>query len=252
MEKKLRVIVADSTDNFGKPCRNALRNHGIDAECIEKDGKRLIDTVTKVRPDAVVMDVFLPGADAISVMNSLRTQSPMLNTKFFVVFGFDNPTHESDIMNAGADYFFLRPFDYDAMSQRILAMFASNLKSERTETADSLEMRITQTLHQIGVPAHIKGYQYLREAILMSIEDPESINAVTKLLYPGVAKKYATTSSRVERAIRHAIEVAWDRGDVEVLNSYFGYTIQSQRGKPTNSEFVAMIADKFRLQLKAC
>ena len=252
MEKKLRVIVADSTDNFGNPCRNALRNHGIDAECIEKDGKRLIDTVTKVRPDAVVMDVFLPGADAISVMNSLRTQSPMLNTKFFVVFGFDNPTLESDIMNAGADYFFLRPFDYDAMSQRILAMFASNLKSERTETADSLEMRITQTLHQIGVPAHIKGYQYLREAILMSIEDPESINAVTKLLYPGVAKKYATTSSRVERAIRHAIEVAWDRGDVEVLNSYFGYTIQSQRGKPTNSEFVAMIADKFRLQLKAC
>lgn len=252
MEKKLRVIVADSTDNFGKPCRNALRNHGIDAECIEKDGKRLIDTVTKVRPDAVVMDVFLPGADAISVMNSLRAQSPMLNTKFFVVFGFDNPTLESDIMNAGADYFFLRPFDYDAMSQRILAMFASNLKSERTETADSLEMRITQTLHQIGVPAHIKGYQYLREAILMSIEDPESINAVTKLLYPGVAKKYATTSSRVERAIRHAIEVAWDRGDVEVLNSYFGYTIQSQRGKPTNSEFVAMIADKFRLQLKAC
>ncbi len=252
MEKKLRVIVADSTDNFGKPCRNALRNHGIDAECIEKDGKRLIDTVTKVRPDAVVMDVFLPGADAISVMNSLRAQSPMLNTKFFVVFGFDNPTLESDIMNAGADYFFLRPFDYDAMSQRILAMFASNLKSERTETADSLEMRITQTLHQIGVPAHIKGYQYLREAILMSIEDPESINAVTKLLYPGVAKKYATTSSRVERAIRHAIAVAWDRGDVEVLNSYFGYTIQSQRGKPTNSEFVAMIADKFRLQLKAC
>ena len=252
MEKKLRVIVADSTDNFGKPCRNALRNHGIDAECIEKDGKRLIDTVTKVRPDAVVMDVFLPGADAISVMNSLRTQSPMLNTKFFVVFGFDNPTLESDIMNAGADYFFLRPFDYDAMSQRILAMFASNLKSERTETADSLEMRITQTLHQIGVPAHIKGYQYLREAILMSIEDPESINAVTKLLYPGVAKKYATTSSRVERAIRHAIEVAWDWGDVEVLNSYFGYTFHSQRGKPTNSEFVAMIADKFRLQLKAC
>ena len=252
MEKKLRGIVAESTDNFGKPCRNALRNHGIDAECIEKDGKRLIDTVTKVRPDAVVMDVFLPGADAISVMNSLRTQSPMLNTKFFVVFGFDNPTLESDIMNAGADYFFLRPFDYDAMSQRILAMFASNLKNERTETADSLEMRITQTLHQIGVPAHIKGYQYLREAILMSIEDPESINAVTKLLYPGVAKKYSTTSSRVERAIRHAIEVAWDRGDVEVLNSYFGYTIQSQRGKPTNSAFVAMIADKFRLQLKAC
>ncbi len=252
MEKKLRIIVADSTDNFGKPCRNALRNHGIDAECIDKDGKRLIDTVAKARPDAVIMDVFLPGADAITVMNTLRTQFPMLVTKFIVVFGFDNPTLESDVMNAGADYFFLRPFDYDGMSQRILSMFASNKQTEHGGSSDSLEMRITQTLHQIGVPAHIKGYQYLREAILMSIEDPESINAVTKLLYPGVAKKYSTTSSRVERAIRHAIEVAWDRGDVEVLNSYFGYTIQSQRGKPTNSEFVAMIADKFRLQLKAC
>ena len=176
----------------------------------------------------------------------------IINIGFIFVFGFDNPTLESDVMNAGADYFFLRPFDYDGMSQRILSMFASNKQTEHGGSSDSLEMRITQTLHQIGVPAHIKGYQYLREAILMSIEDPESINAVTKLLYPGVAKKYSTTSSRVERAIRHAIEVAWDRGDVEVLNSYFGYTIQSQRGKPTNSEFVAMIADKFRLQLKAC
>ncbi|MBQ8027256.1 MAG: sporulation transcription factor Spo0A, partial [Clostridia bacterium] len=235
-----------------KPCRAALKNHGMDAECIDKDGKMLIETVIKTRPDAVIMDVFLPGADAISVMNSLRSQYPMIGTKFIVVFGFDNPALESDVMNAGADYFFLRPFDYDEMSQRILSMFASKHHPHPGEGADSLEMRITQTLHQIGVPAHIKGYQYLREAIMMSIEDPESINAVTKLLYPGVAKKYATTSSRVERAIRHAIEVAWDRGDVEVLNSYFGYTIQSQRGKPTNSEFVAMIADKFRLQLKAC
>ena len=252
MEKKLRIIIADSTDNFGKPCRMALKNYGMDADCIEKDGKRLIETVGKIRPDAVVMDVFLPGADAISVMNNLRAQHPSLVTKFIVVFGFDNPTLESDVMNAGADYFFLRPFDYNEMAQRISSMFASKQQSHQVDGNDNLEMRITRTLHQIGVPAHIKGYQYLREAIIMSIEDPESINAVTKLLYPGVAKKYSTTSSRVERAIRHAIEVAWDRGDVEVLNSYFGYTIQSQRGKPTNSEFVAMIADKFRLQLKAC
>ena len=175
----------------------------------------------------------------------------MLATKFIIVFGFDNPALESDIMNAGADYFFLRPFDYDAMANRIQSMFTDKQRESTREGTDSLEMRITQTLHMIGVPAHIKGYQYLREAIIMSIEDPDSINAVTKLLYPGVAKKYATTSSRVERAIRHAIEVAWDRGDVEVLNSYFGYTIQSQRGKPTNSEFIAMLADKFRLQLKA-
>lgn len=251
MEKKLRILIADAGDNFGKPCRAAFRGHGFDAECIEKDGRRLIETVAKIRPDAVVMDVFLPGADAISVMSSLKIQHPMLTTKFIVVFGFDNPSLESDVMNAGADYFFLRPFDYEAMAQRVQAMFADKQTESGRGSGDSLEMRITQTLHQIGVPAHIKGYQYLREAIIMSIEDPESINAVTKLLYPGVAKKFATTSSRVERAIRHAIEVAWDRGDVEVLNSYFGYTIQSQRGKPTNSEFIAMLADKFRLQLKA-
>ena len=251
MEKKLRVIIADNTDNFGRPCKNALKGRGIEAECIDKDGRRLIETVAKTRPDAVVMDVFMPGADAISVMTNLRAQHPMLNTKFIVVFGFDNPTLESDIMNSGAEYFFLRPFDYDEMAQRILSLFASSREAARPHDGDTLEMRITQTLHQIGVPAHIKGYQYLREAIIMAIEEPESINAVTKLLYPGVAKKYSTTSSRVERAIRHAIEVAWDRGDVEVLNSYFGYTIQSQRGKPTNSEFVAMIADKYRLQLKA-
>ena len=250
MEKKLRVIVADNTDNFGRPCRNALKGRGIEAECIDKDGRRLIEIISKTRPDAVVMDVFLPGADAITVMTNLRSQYPVLHTKFIVVFGFDNPTLESDVMNAGADYFFLRPFDYDEMACRIVSLFASSHEKAKPHENDSLEMMITQTLHRIGVPAHIKGYQYLREAIIMSIEDPESINAVTKLLYPGVAKKYSTTSSRVERAIRHAIEVAWDRGDVEVLNSYFGYSIQSQRGKPTNSEFVAMIADKYRLQLK--
>ncbi len=251
MEKKLRILIADISDNFGKPCRAALKNNGMDAECIEKDGRRLIEIVSKTRPDAVIMDVFLPGADAISVISSLKIQHPMLTTKFIIVFGFDNPSLESDVMNAGADYFFLRPFDYEAMANRIKSMFTDKQHESFRESTDNLEMKITQTLHMIGVPAHIKGYQYLREAIIMSIEDPESINAVTKLLYPGVAKKYATTSSRVERAIRHAIEVAWDRGDVEVLNSYFGYTIQSQRGKPTNSEFIAMLADKFRLQLKA-
>ena len=116
--------------------------------------------------------------------------------------------------------------------------------------SNSLELKVTEILHQIGVPAHIKGYHYLRDSIILSIEKPEIINAVTKQLYPTVAKKYETTSSRVERAIRHAIEVAWDRGDVEVLNSYFGYTIQGSRGKPTNSEFIAMISDKLRLQMK--
>ena len=127
--------------------------------------------------------------------------------------------------------------------------FAPSTSGEDYATAD-LESQVTKIIHQIGVPAHIKGYQYLRTAILLTVNDGEIINSVTKILYPTVAKKYQTTTSRVERAIRHAIEVAWDRGDVDVLNSYFGYTIQNNRGKPTNSEFIAMIADNLRLKYK--
>lgn len=249
MEKNCRVLVADNSEAFGKTCLRIFRSHGLEVECAQKDGRKLIEAVTRQQPDVVLMDVFLPNLDAIGVVKSLKSSNLKITPKFIVVSGFDNPTLESEVMAAGADYYFLRPFDYDEMAKRILSL--TSRRENPHEASASLEIQVTQTLHKIGVPAHIKGYQYLREAILMAIEDEESINAVTKLLYPGVAKKFSTTSSRVERAIRHAIEVAWDRGDVEVLNSYFGYTIQSSRGKPTNSEFVAMIADKFRLQLKA-
>jgi two-component system response regulator (stage 0 sporulation protein A) len=163
---------------------------------------------------------------------------------------------QKELIDAGADYYFLKPFDTNAMAERLIQL--SGWKNERTPivvkdnvvTDTQLEIMITDIIHQIGVPAHIKGYHYLREAIVLSIKNSEIINSVTKLLYPTVAKKHGTTSSRVERAIRHAIEVAWDRGDIDVLNSYFGYTIQNERGKPTNSEFIAMISDKLRLKLK--
>ena len=161
-------------------------------------------------------------------------------------------------MSAGASYFVLRPFNVSELAQNIVRL-VNNKNSQSTglpvqgktdKHEISLEVTVTEILHQIGVPAHIKGYHYLRDSIIMSVEKPEIINAVTKQLYPSVAKKYETTSSRVERAIRHAIEVAWDRGDVDVLNSYFGYTIHNGRGKPTNSEFIAMISDKLRLQMR--
>ena len=152
---------------------------------------------------------------------------------------------------------FLKPLDFNELAQRIMQI--SNWESEKSPlvikngvvTDPQLELLITDIIHQIGVPAHIKGYHYLREAIMMSVKNTELINSVTKMLYPSVAQKHKTTSSRVERAIRHAIEVAWDRGDIDVLNAYFGYTVQNDRGKPTNSEFIAMISDKIRLQLKA-
>lgn len=155
-------------------------------------------------------------------------------------------------MQSGASYFTISPFNPAELAQRMLqfATHGEQHPPERSERGD-VELQVTEILHQIGVPAHIKGYHYLRDSILMAIETPEIINAVTKQLYPSVAKQYETTSSRVERAIRHAIEVAWDRGDVDVLNSYFGYTIHNTRGKPTNSEFIAMISDKLRLQMKS-
>lgn len=251
MEKNCRVLVADCSDNFGKPCARALRGAKLDADCVEKDGRILLDYILKSKPDVVIMDMFMPNLDAIGVMKGVRKQLSGALPKFIVVLSFDNPMIESEVMAAGADYFFLRPIEHEKIAARVASLYGGENTAVHSGE-ESIEVKVTQTLHQIGVPAHIKGYQYLREAILMTIAEPDSINAVTKLLYPGVAKRFSTTSSRVERAIRHAIEVAWDRGDVEVLNSYFGYTIQSTRGKPTNSEFIAMIADKFRLTLKAC
>ncbi len=251
MEKNCRVLVADCSDNFGKPCARALRGAKLDADCVEKDGRILLDYILKSKPDVVIMDMFMPNLDAIGVMKGVRKQMSGALPKFIVVLSFDNPMIESEVMAAGADYFFLRPIEHEEIAARVASLYGGENTAVHS-SEESIEVKVTQTLHQIGVPAHIKGYQYLREAILMTIAEPDSINAVTKLLYPGVAKRFSTTSSRVERAIRHAIEVAWDRGDVEVLNSYFGYTIQSTRGKPTNSEFIAMIADKFRLTLKAC
>lgn len=254
MDKLIKVLLADNSDTFGIPCANRMRVHGLDVEIVEKDGKRIVEAVAQKRPDVVIMDFFLPRLDAIGVMNNVKALKLSHTPQFMVMSGFDNSNLEREAIQAGASYYFLKPFDADEMANRILSLSALSAKpdtrSRRGENTSSLEMRVTEIIHQIGVPAHIKGYQYLRDSILMAIEDEEIINAVTKRLYPAVAKKHGTTSSRVERAIRHAIEVAWDRGDVDVLNSYFGYTIHNGRGKPTNSEFIAMISDKFRLQLK--
>lgn len=253
MEKKVKVLLADNSESFGIPYAATMRSNGLDVDLTEKDGKIVVEAISKKTPDVVVLDFFLPRLDAIGVMTSVRALGLSKTPQFMVMSGFDNPNLEREAIQAGADYYFLKPLDAAEMAVRILSLSNKNNVEpiRRNSAADSsLEIRVTDILHQIGVPAHIKGYQYLRDSIMMAIEDEEIINAVTKRLYPAVAKKHGTTSSRVERAIRHAIEVAWDRGDVDVLNSYFGYTIHNERGKPTNSEFVAMISDKFRLQLK--
>ncbi len=254
MSGKISVLLADNSEYFAIPCANVMKAHGLDVTMTEKDGKAVLEALTTQQPDVVLMDLFLPRLDALGVLSSLEGMRLPRRPRMMVMSAFDNPALEREAMAAGADYYFLKPFDAAAMAQRILTLCSEPVLTARAalprEEESNLEMQVTEIIHQIGVPAHIKGYRYLRDAILMAIEDGQIINAVTKRLYPAVAKMHGTTSSRVERAIRHAIEVAWDRGDVDTLTSYFGYTIHNERGKPTNSEFIAMIADKFRLQLK--
>ena len=255
MGRKINVLLADNSEYFAVPCANVMKSQGLDVVMCDKDGRAVLEALSHQPFDVVIMDTFLPRLDALGVLSSLDSLELPKQPLMMVMSGFDNPALEREMMNAGADYYFLKPFDAAQMAQRILTLCGESPAESRRERpagggASSLEMQVTDIIHQIGVPAHIKGYQYLRDAILMAIDDDQIINAVTKRLYPAVAKKHATTSSRVERAIRHAIEVAWDRGDVDVLNAYFGYTIHNSRGKPTNSEFIAMISDKFRLQLK--
>ena len=254
MSGKISVLLADNSEYFAIPCANVMKAHGLDVTMTEKDGKAVLEALTTQQPDVVLMDLFLPRLDALGVLSSMEGIRLSHRPRMMVMSAFDNPTLEREAMAAGADSYFLKPFDAASMAQRILALCSEPVSTDRTvlhrEEESNLEMQVTEIIHQIGVPAHIKGYRYLRDAILMAIEDGQIINAVTKRLYPAVAKMHGTTSSRVERAIRHAIEVAWDRGDVDTLTSYFGYTIHNERGKPTNSEFIAMIADKFRLQLK--
>ena len=256
MENKLKLVLADDGAEFGINCANVLKSYGITVTLCEKDGQKLLHYIKTQKPDIVVADVFMPNLDILGVLDSLKDLPKKEQPMVFVMSSVDNPKLEKESLSAGAAYYFIKPFDLTMMAERILKLSGwrteeTPLVYNNTVVSDTdLEFMVTEIIHQIGVPAHIKGYNYLRESIILAIKDSEIINSVTKTLYPTVAKEHSTTSSRVERAIRHAIEVAWDRGDVNVLNSYFGYTIHNNRGKPTNSEFIAMISDKLRLRLK--
>lgn len=257
MTKKTNVIIAGEGNNGMELCAKALKSKGCEVKLIEKDGKKLANLVLSEKPDAIVMDALMARLDALGVLEEVGGEIKRNKTLTFVLSSVENPVFEEELLSAGADYYFLKPVDYSFVAERIFKMIKRNEtgleKSSQSSVEDSkeLEIVISEIMRQIGVPAHIKGYQYLRQSILLTVNDPELMHAVTKVLYPTVAKQNNTTSSRVERAIRHAIEVAWDRGDVDVLSSYFGYTIQNSRGKPTNSEFIAMISDKLRLDMKA-
>lgn len=256
MENNLKIVIADDTSELGQNCARAFKAFGMQVSLCEKDGKKAVSSVKNEKPDILLADVFMPNLDILGVMKKLSDIDPKERPMVVAMSSVDNQRLEKEMLEAGVSYYFLKPFDVNVMAERIIQL--SGWKNEKapliiknTALSDpELEMMVTEIIHQIGVPAHIKGYHYLREAIMLSIKNSDIVNSVTKLLYPTVAKTHNTTASRVERAIRHAIEVAWDRGDIDVLNSYFGYTIQNDRGKPTNSEFIAMISDKLRLKLK--
>lgn len=242
---KVKLLMTELTPELTKQCTQVLTENNIEVTVCEKDGVKALAAILTQKPDAVLLDAFMPGLDALSVKHRWE-EADGKDTVFFVTGSFTDDALESEMMESGFSFYFQKPFDPQVLAQRVHSLNGTEIPQPAADD----ECTVTEILHQIGVPAHIKGYQFLRDAILMTMRDPEYINSVTKRLYPEIAKANETTASRVERAIRHAIEVAWDRGDVDTLNSYFGYTIHNLRGKPTNSEFIAMIADKMRLDKK--
>jgi len=245
-QKELRILFSEQSNEVIQNTKRFFEEKGIKVYFCSKDGRALLQQVEQIKPQVLVSDVFLSGLDAIGVKRECEklADSPKL---FFATGTTDSEKITGQILGAGYDYYFLKPYSYEMLLDRIEQLFKTSYSKQ---TGSDLEYEVSEILHTMGVPAHIKGYSLLRQGIIMVINEPEVITLVTKRLYPELAKANKTTASRVERAIRHAIEVAWDRGNVEVMNDYFGYTISNMRGKPTNSEFIAMISDRMRLEMK--
>ncbi|MEF9933772.1 MAG: sporulation transcription factor Spo0A [Clostridium sp.] len=261
--RKIKILIADDNKEFSSILSQYLKEQNdFEVVAIANDGLEAVELVGNYKPDVLVLDIIMPHLDGLGVLEKINSMTGINLPKVIVLSAVGQDKITQRAINLGAEYYVVKPFDMDIFSKRIRQMFSqgsmdeirrpSLLMPESTpfSNVNSLEADITNIIHEIGVPAHIKGYLYLREAIQMVVKDIELLSAVTKELYPSIAKKYNTTASRVERAIRHAIEVAWSRGQVETINRIFGYTVHNDKGKPTNSEFIAMVADKLRLQSK--
>ena len=253
MDNQTTVIIADNTEEF---CSNLTamiqRTEGFRVLGTVGDGEQAIRMVMERKPNILVLDMMLAKKDGISVLKAISTMDN--KPAVLATSGFITEYVASAAANLGVRYLMLKPCDMSALVEHLEEIRGGENRRQapaRHTGPASIEAMVTSIIHEIGVPAHIKGYQYLREAIIIAVEDMDVINAITKVLYPQVAKTFQTTPSRVERAIRHAIEVAWDRGDLDTLQRFFGYTVSNTKGKPTNSEFIALIADKLQLQLKS-
>ena len=256
METTTKILIADENEVARQSLLTDLRRAGYTNIEAVTNGEDALIRIERFHPDIVIIDVCLSKLDGIGVLRNCKNINFGVDKapSFIVVSMVSNQSIFMQAANAGAELCLLKPYNSESLCDHVSSIVKRRKEGEASvaegDRTPDIETQVTKIIHQIGVPAHIKGYQYLRTAILLTVKDSDIINSVTKILYPSVAKKYQTTTSRVERAIRHAIEVAWDRGDVDTLNSYFGYTIQNNRGKPTNSEFIAMIADNLRLQYK--
>ena len=266
-DSKISVLIADDNKEFCSILNDYLLNQkDIVVTGIAKDGREALELIQQKQPDLVVLDIIMPHLDGLGVLEKLNGMDLDKMPRVIVLSAVGQDKITQQAITLGADYYVVKPFDMDIFTKRIREMFntqdvETKRRSVSTQVVEreaattsrgpiDLETEITSIIHEIGVPAHIKGYMYLREAITMVVNDMELLSAVTKELYPSIAKKYNTTASRVERAIRHAIEVAWGRGQVDAINKLFGYTVHNEKGKPANSEFIAIIADKLRLKNK--
>ncbi len=270
MKEKITVLIADDNIEFATTLKKYFDSKdNMEVIAVAKDGEEAFEKIVECQPDVALLDVIMPHLDGIGVLEKLNSTN-LEKYPFCVMIsavGQDKITKQA--INLGAQYYVVKPFDIEVLIKRIESLknyqvpdrkpnfvvketkaeYIQIPKSEKSE--ENLEALVTNIIHEVGVPAHIKGYQYLREAIMMAVDNIDVINQITKQLYPEIARKYKTTSSRVERAIRHAIEVAWSRGKIEATENIFGYTVNADKGKPTNSEFIAMIADKLRLEIKS-
>uniref|UniRef100_UPI0038CD118E sporulation transcription factor Spo0A n=1 Tax=Tepidibacter formicigenes TaxID=227138 RepID=UPI0038CD118E len=267
VKQKINIVIADDNKDFCQILKEYLQNENdVEILGIAKDGVEALDLVSEKEPDLLILDIIMPHLDGLGVIEKLNSMNIKKMPKIIILSAVGQDKITQRAINLGADYYIVKPFDFSVFISRIRELVGhkdvsvieknkpliefKTVKNDFVRNNGNIEAEITNIIHEIGVPAHIKGYLYLREAIKMVIDNVELLSAVTKELYPNIAKQFNTTPSRVERAIRHAIEVAWSRGKVDTINQLFGYTVHNTKGKPTNSEFIAMVADKLRLEHK--
>lgn len=271
MREKISIIVADDNKDFAMTLLNYLDSQeDMEVIGVAQDGNEAYDMILNVEPDIVLLDVIMPHLDGLGVLEKIQSSSMSKKPMCIMLSAVGQDKITQKAIALGAQYYVIKPVDIEILTKRIRELkyyqptpagdnfINKDMKSQYIEISPesrkdekNLEALVTNVIHEVGVPAHIKGYQYLREAIMMVVTNIDVINQITKQLYPEIAKRFKTTPSRVERAIRHAIEVAWGRGQMDTVENIFGYTVSAAKGKPTNSEFIAMIADKLRLELKS-